>query len=121
MKCKATLVASAVAVLSLSQPADANWFNAIGHSAPLNWFAFEETSGDLAFDFGSAAMDGTYTNGVTLGEPGLVGFAASFDGVDDYVDVGGADLEDTDWTVEHFSSWRRRSFARNHRWTRYGP
>jgi hypothetical protein len=63
----------------------------------------EETTGTTAVDSGSAGANGTYENGVTLDVPGLVGRAVQFDGVDDYIFVGGPDLEG-DWTAEFIVS-----------------
>jgi hypothetical protein len=79
--------------------AQASWTDAISGANPLHWFRFEETSGAVADDQGSANVDGTYVGGVTLGEAGLVGKAARFNGADGHVLVGGPLLAG-DWTVE---------------------
>ena len=83
--------------------ARADWISTITAENPLHWYQFAETSGTVAADSGSAATNGTYLNGVTLGQPGLVGTAARFDGVDDHVLVGAADLAG-DWTAEFIAS-----------------
>jgi len=58
---------------------------------PVNYWRLGETSDTTAIDIGSAAADGTYTNGVTLGASGLLlndpDKAATFDGVNDWVSV----------------------------------
>ena len=58
---------------------------------PLTYWRLGEASDTTATDIGSAAVDGTYTNGVTLGASGLLlndsDKAATFDGVDDWVSV----------------------------------
>ena len=79
--------------------ASAAWDSTISGANPLHWFRFEETAGSTADDQGSANADGTYDGGVGLGTSGLVGNAASFDGIDDHVLVGGPNLTG-DWTVE---------------------
>jgi len=62
---------------------------------PLAYWRLGETSGTSAVNIGGlgSAVDGTYTNGVTLGEPGLVpgeiDSAARFDGSNDLVDIPG--------------------------------
>ncbi len=80
-------------------PLYADWASTIAGASPLHWFQFEETQGTTAVDSGSAGVSGTYTGGFTLGAAGLVGNAASFDGVDGRVVVNGPDLAG-DWTVE---------------------
>ncbi len=98
----AVLLGVAVVVV-MSNGARADWVSAVSASNPLNWWQFEEEAGaTTADDVGSADNDGTYTGDVALGQPGLVGLAAGFDGaneVADYVLVGAADLP-TDWTLE---------------------
>jgi len=60
---------------------------------PVNYWRLGEASDTTATDIGSAAVDGTYTNGVTLGASGLllndVDKAATFDGVNDWVSIPG--------------------------------
>lgn len=76
----------------------ADWATEISNAHPLNWFRFEELSGTVAGDQGSANLNGTYVGSVSLGMPGLVGRAAAFDG-GGHVFLGGANLT-TDWTLE---------------------
>lgn len=80
-------------------PLLADWTSTIAGASPLHWFQFEETQGTTAIDSGSAAVSGTYTGGYTLGAAGLVGGAASFDGVNGHVAVNGPDLSG-EWTLE---------------------
>ena len=51
------------------------------------WWGLDETSGTTAYNSVAGGPDGTYENGVTLGQPGIVGNAVEFDGVDDFVKV----------------------------------
>lgn len=74
------------------------WATEISNANPLNWFRFDDLSGTVADDQGSANMDATYVGGVVLGNPGLVGHAAAFD-AGSHVFLGGANLA-TDWSVE---------------------
>lgn len=74
------------------------WTTEISNSNPLHWFRFNELSGSVADDQGSANMDGTYVGGVVLGNPALAGQAAAFD-AGAHVLLGGANLA-TDWSVE---------------------
>ena len=63
----------------------------IAARSPLSYFRLGETTGTVVVDAGSAANDGTYVNGVTLGAPGALAgdghTAADFDGIDDYAEV----------------------------------
>jgi hypothetical protein len=52
----------------------------------------------MAVDSGSAGATGSYLGGVTLGQAGLVGNAATFDGTGHAI-IGGLNL-DADWTLE---------------------
>lgn len=47
------------------------------------WWKLDETSGSIASDSSSNRLDMTVQNGVVLNQPGQVGTAFSFDGVDD--------------------------------------
>lgn len=96
------VVGMAVGLMATSV-ANADWISTITADNPLQWYQFEETSGTTAADSGSAGANGTYENGVTLDQPGLVGRAAAFDGVDDRVSLGLANLEG-DWTAEFIAS-----------------
>lgn len=93
------LFAVVFTVLMSPQLSRADWASTIAAENPLHWFQFEETSGTTAVDSGSAGANGVYENGVTLGQPGVVGLGARFDGVDDHVFVDGPDLTG-DWTAE---------------------
>lgn len=55
---------------------------------PVAYYRFEETSGTTATDTADS-NDGTYVNGVLLNQPSAprLGRAASFDGINDYVDT----------------------------------
>jgi len=76
----------------------ADWASEIGGANPLNWFRFDELSGTVAADQGTANLDGTYVGNVVLGSQGLVGNAAAFD-AGGHVFLGGANVA-TDWTLE---------------------
>jgi len=56
-------------------------------SSLVGWWKFEEVSGTL-FDQSDNHNDGTPYNGVLYQQPGQVGYALGFDGVDDYVTIG---------------------------------
>ena len=75
-----TSFAAAVVFCSAANFALADWVSEVSGSNPLHWFRFEETEGTVADDQGSANVDGTYQGGVTLGNAGLVGNAAGFEG-----------------------------------------
>jgi len=75
---------------------------------PVAYWRFEETSGSVAADE-TGDHPGSYDGGVTLGVPGAltseVGHGASFDGVDDHVEVPwAAALNPATFTVE---AWAR--------------
>jgi len=92
-------IVAAVAAFALTQDrARADWASEISSGNPLNWFRFDEVSGTVANDIGSANLDGTYTGTVVLGSPGPLGNAAAFNGAG-HVFLGGANLA-TDWTLE---------------------
>jgi concanavalin A-like lectin/glucanase superfamily protein len=67
---------------------------------PVAYYRFEEASGATATDSSPNANDGTYTNGVLLGQPSApqLGTAARFDGIDDYVST--LRTISTDFTLE---------------------
>ncbi len=81
---------------------NAGWVREVSGSNPLNWWRFEELDGTIAPDQGSAKNDGTYLGGVTLGESGLTGNAARFDGTGAVI-ISQNSLG-TDWTVESIFS-----------------
>lgn len=92
--------AAAVAALVLAQStARADWASQITGSNPLDWYQFNELSGTVANDHGSANLNGTYVGGFTLGVQGPLGGAVSFNGTNGYVRLGAANLTG-DWTVE---------------------
>lgn len=102
MKCRGLVFSMAAAgVLALGGAAQASFVTEVAADNPLNWYRFEETSGTTAVDSGSEGANATYTNGVTLNQAGMpgVGQAVSFDGVDDHVATGLANLSGS-WTAE---------------------
>jgi MYXO-CTERM domain-containing protein len=92
------LSVASMSLLLAGAAARADWNSTISSATPLHWYTFEEIEGTTATDQGSGGLHGTYTGAVTLGETGLVGRAAAFDGTN-YVLLSGADLAG-DWTVE---------------------
>jgi len=75
-----TCVAAAVGVLlALASAANAGL---------VNHWAFDETSGIIADDTGSADKDGTISD-ATIGQTGKIGYAYSFDGSNDTVTMTG--------------------------------
>lgn len=83
---RSTLPAIVLIALSYATPA---WADVLLH-LPLN-----ETSGERAVDEGDYGTNGTYTNGVRLGQPGVRekagDYAPDFDGIDDYIVVPHSD------------------------------
>lgn len=79
-------------------PARADWASEISGANPLQWYRFDETSGTVANDYGSANLDGTYVGNVGLGLGGSVGAAAAFD-AGSHVLLGAPNLA-ADWTLE---------------------
>ena len=78
------------------------WEQVIMASDPLNWYHLSETSSVIAIDYGRGGLHGVYQNGVLRGQPGmpLVGdLAASFDGVNDQVWLGGTGINGP-WSAE---------------------
>jgi hypothetical protein len=67
---------------------------------PVAYYRFEETSGATANDASGNSNNGTYVNGVLLGQPSApaLGKAARFDGIDDYVST--SRTISTDFTLE---------------------
>jgi hypothetical protein len=53
----------------------------------VGWWKFDEIDGSIAYDSSGNGNDGNLTNGPTWTE-GKIGGALSFDGVDDYVNLG---------------------------------
>ena len=98
---KSLVFLSGVVPLLFAVPSvNADWVSEVTKANPLNWWRFEETEATIAFDQGSAGDNGSYVDDVTLGETGLVGKAASFDGAG-YVLVEQDNLFfDEGWTFE---------------------
>ena len=57
----------------------------------VGWWRFDEGNGTVAYDSSGNGHDGNLTNGPTW-TTGKIGGALSFDGVDDYFDLGNSDL-----------------------------
>jgi hypothetical protein len=57
----------------------------------VGWWKFDEGSGTVAYDSSGNGNDGNLTNGPTWTD-GKIGGALSFDGVNDYVDLGQKNL-----------------------------
>lgn len=71
----------------------------------VGYWPLQEDSGTTAYDFSGNANDGTTNGGVTVNQTGILGTSAySFDGMDDYVDVGNP-LGDTTTTNFAISMW----------------
>ena len=64
----------------------------------VSYWKFDEATGNIAFDSSGSGHDGTLVNGPTW-TTGKVGNALSFDGVDDYVDIGNLDVDGTGLTL----------------------
>lgn len=67
---------------------------------PVAYYRFEETSGTTANDSSGNSNNGTYMNGVVLGQPSapLLGKAGTFDGIAAYVST--LRTVSTDFTLE---------------------
>ncbi len=91
-------------VISELRPAmpDTPWAAAIRASDPLHWYRLNETNSAIAVDYGRAGLNGVYRNGTLLGQAGIPAegdLAARFDGADDEVWLGAADLSGP-WSAE---------------------
>ncbi len=75
----------------------------------LGWWRFNEGSGSTASDSSSAGNNGTLTNfdTSTAWTPGLIGGALSFDGTDDFVELGNI-LNFDSTTPYTISAWTNR-------------
>ncbi|HOB98382.1 MAG TPA: LamG domain-containing protein [Verrucomicrobiota bacterium] len=91
-------VVAAAALFSAQNGLCADWATEVSSANPVNWFRFDELSGSVVNDHGSANIDGSYVGAVGLGSAGLVGGAAAFD-AGSHVFLGAANLP-TDWTLE---------------------
>lgn len=76
----------------------------IGH------WKLDETTGTTAADSSGSGFNGTHTNGSIPGAAGLRGYAASFDGVDDYVSVSGGSSYNLRESVT-LSCWAKSDLA----------
>lgn len=91
-------------VVSELKPAMAQtpWTAAIAQSDPLHWYRMNEVNSAIAVDWGRAALHGVYQNGTLRGQAGMpetADLAARFDGVNDQVWLGAADLGGP-WSAE---------------------
>lgn len=79
-------------------------YQAMQSSRPVRYYRLAETSGTLAADLGANSVNGVYTGGVTLNQPGALSGdndpAASFDGVNDWIDAGRLDCQSYSLTLE---------------------
>jgi YD repeat-containing protein len=92
---------------------------------PVGYWRLGETSGTTASDSSGNGNNGTYLNGVSLGAagaiPDIADKAASFDGVDDYVQVpNSAALNPTRvsveaWVKSNTSTWNAYGYIVSHR------
>ena len=79
--------------------------------APIHHWAFDDGSGTTADDAGTADVDGTVAGGAAWEASGRVGGALSFDGSNDYVQIGASSLAAADgWTA---ALWVRRASDRS--------
>lgn len=95
----ACLLCISLATISVGK---ADWNSSIAASNPLNWYRLDETAGNIAIDYGSEGLNGTYGVGAaspTLGANGLVGGAVEFDGSSRNILLNGSVLTG-DWTAE---------------------
>lgn len=56
------------------------WETAVSASSPMSWYKLNEASGTIAYDYGSAGINGTYGDAVELNQAGLVGTGAYLGG-----------------------------------------
>lgn len=59
------------------------------HAGLKGHWKLDETSGTTAVDSSDSEKNGTYTNGATPGFTGVRGYAADFDGTNDYITISG--------------------------------
>ena len=80
------------------------WDAAVGASAPLHWYKFDETSGTECVDHGSEGLTGTYRSLVNLNEEGAFGPGKSVlferGGQTDLMWTQGGTVETPEWTAE---------------------
>jgi hypothetical protein len=95
-------IVSAGALLTVVSPTAGSYAEAVLTNGPVNYWKLGESSGTTAFDsFGG--LDGTYTNGVTLGVPGGLpyggaGTAVDFDGTSGQILLNGSGIP-APWTA----------------------
>jgi hypothetical protein len=79
-----------------------SWEAAVSAANPLNWYKLNEMSGTVAFDYGSAGVNGVYGDAVELSQPGLVGMGAYLGGTGNGIKVVYLNQEklEGDWTAE---------------------
>lgn len=84
--------ATAVARVPARIPSTPVYVGAVMTNEPVGYWRLGEAAGITAADSSGNALDGTYTNGPTLAVTGLLSgdtdTAVSFDGSNDYVDLG---------------------------------
>lgn len=93
---------SAGAALTVTTPAAGSYPEAVMTNGPINYWRLGETAGTTAFD-SYGGLDGTYTNGVTLGVAGGLPFggantAVDFDGVGGQIVLNGSGVP-APWTA----------------------
>jgi hypothetical protein len=97
---------SILAVLVGSLPAlseSLQWETAVSASSPMSWYKLNETSGTIAYDYGSAGVNGTYGDVVELSQAGLVGTGAYLGGTGSGIKTVYLNQDDElggDWTAE---------------------
>jgi len=98
---KAFIVFATILVIGARAQARADWNSTITASNPMNWYRFNEASGSVAVDYGSAHSNGTYGTGLldaARGVPGPIGKGVQF-GNQSTVILGQPDLTGN-WSAE---------------------
>lgn len=103
-----------LAMLGSAHGAFAAYQDVVLAGNPIAYYRFEETTGTTASDSSGSGNDGTYMNGVTLGETGIAGAAAGFDGVNDYVNT--PNTVGMDFTLEAWINTTANSPGGVHAW-----
>jgi hypothetical protein len=96
-----TIAVMALTLLTALE-ARADWNATVASSNPLNWYRLDESTGNVAIDYGSEGLNGTYGSGVNapaLGASGPVGGAVAFDGDRKNILLAGSTLSG-DWSAE---------------------
>jgi hypothetical protein len=98
-----TKIITAMALTLLTAlEARADWNSTVASSNPLNWYRLDELTGNVAVDYGSEGLNGTYGSGVNAparGAIGPVGGAVAFDGDRKNILLAGSTLTG-DWSAE---------------------